>query len=188
MDINMGQHERSTNFLIKNVDRPLLYPGARITSSEYQQLAKDLYNLLIKKFQRGNIYSSYRDNIWGAHLADIQLIRKSNKEVRFLQRVFNIYSKYAWNVALKNEKDIKITNAFQKILNKFCRKPKKIWVDQSGEFYKRSAMLWLHKNRTEMYSIHNEGKYFVAERIIRTLKRKVYKHMTVVSKNDTPIN
>ena len=136
MDINMGQHERSTNFLIKNVDRPLLYPGARITSSEYQQLAKDLYNLLIKKFQRGNIYSSYRDNIWGADLADIQLIRKSNKEVRFLQRVFNIYSKYAWNVALKNEKDIKITNAFQKILNKFCRKPKKIWVDQSGEFTK----------------------------------------------------
>ena len=43
-------------------------------------------------------------------------------------------------------------------------------------------MLWLHKNRTEMYSIHNKGKYVVAERIIKNLKSKVYKHMTVVSK------
>lgn len=126
MDINMGLHEPSTNSFIKNVDTPLLNRGARITSSEYQQLVKELYNLIIKKFQRRNIYSSYRGNIWGADLADIQLIRKSNKEVRFLHRVFNIYSKYAWNVALKNEKDIKITNAFQKILNKFGRKPKKI--------------------------------------------------------------
>ena len=34
-----------------------------------------------------------------------------------------------------------------------------------------------------MYSTHNEGKYIVAERFIRTLKNKIYKYMTSVSNN-----
>ena len=34
-----------------------------------------------------------------------------------------------------------------------------------------------------MYSIHNEGKSVIAERFIRTLKNKVYKYMTSMSKN-----
>ena len=42
---------------------------------------------------------------------------------------------------------------------------------------------WLEKNDIEMYSTHNEGKSVVAERFIRTIKNKIYKHMTSVSKN-----
>ena len=34
-----------------------------------------------------------------------------------------------------------------------------------------------------MYSTHNEGKSVVAERFIRTIKTKIYKHMTSISKN-----
>ena len=34
-----------------------------------------------------------------------------------------------------------------------------------------------------MCSIHNQGKSIVAERFIRTLKTKIYKYMTVISKN-----
>ena len=43
--------------------------------------------------------------------------------------------------------------------------------------------LWLEKNDIEMYSAHNEGKYVVAERFIRTIKNKIYKYMTSISKN-----
>ena len=42
---------------------------------------------------------------------------------------------------------------------------------------------WLEKNNTEMHSTHNEGKSVVAERFIRTLKNKIYKYMTSISKN-----
>ena len=42
---------------------------------------------------------------------------------------------------------------------------------------------WLEKNTTEMYSTHNEGKSVVAERFIRTLKNKIYKYLTSISKN-----
>ena len=42
---------------------------------------------------------------------------------------------------------------------------------------------WLEKNDIEMYSTHNEQKSVVAERFIRTIKNKIYKHMTSISKN-----
>ena len=42
---------------------------------------------------------------------------------------------------------------------------------------------WLEKNYEKMYSTHIEGKYVVANRCIRTLKNKVYKCMTSISKN-----
>ena len=42
---------------------------------------------------------------------------------------------------------------------------------------------WLQDNGIEMYSTHNEGKSVVAERFIRTLKNKIYKYMTSISKN-----
>ena len=41
---------------------------------------------------------------------------------------------------------------------------------------------WLKDNDIEMYSTHNEGKSVVAERFIRTLKTKIYKYMTSISK------
>ena len=42
---------------------------------------------------------------------------------------------------------------------------------------------WLEKNDIEMYSMHNEEKSVVAERFIRTIKNKIDKHMTSISKN-----
>ena len=63
------------------------------------------------------------------------------------------------------------------------RKPNKTWVDKGGEFYNSSFKKWLKDNDIEMYSIHNEGKSVVAERFIRTLKTKIYKYITSVSKH-----
>ena len=56
----------------------------------------------------------------------MQLISKFNKRFRFLLRVIDIYSKYAWVVPLKDKKGISIANAFQSILKKSNRKPNKI--------------------------------------------------------------
>ena len=63
------------------------------------------------------------------------------------------------------------------------RKPNKIWVNQGGEIYKKLFKRFLKINSIEMYSTYNERKSVVAERFIRTLKNKIFKHMTAVSKN-----
>ena len=63
------------------------------------------------------------------------------------------------------------------------RKPNKIWVDKVSDFYNISYKKWLKGNESEMYSIRNGGKSVVAEGFIRTLKTKIYKYMTSISKN-----
>ena len=85
----------------------------------------------------------FRDNIWGADLADMQLINKFNKGYRTLLCVIDIFSKYAWVIPLKDKKGVSIVNAFQKILDMSMelhseRKPNKIWVDKGIEFYNSS--------------------------------------------------
>ena len=127
------------------------------------------------------MYSSFRDNIWGAELADIQLLSKFNKGFRFLLCVIDIFSKYAWVVSLKDKKGISIVNAFQIILKESKRKPNEISVDKGSEFYNNSFKKWLQDNHIVIYSTNNKGKSVIAERFIRTLKNKIYKYMTSVS-------
>ena len=175
-------------FLIKSpqvvvVLRPLLrLLLIMILNQTYNQL-KNYTNQLLKKFKKRKVYSGFKDNTWGADLADVQLLSKFNRGSRFLLCVIDIFSKYAWAVPLKDKKGISIVNTFQKILKESDRKPNKIWVDKGSEFYNNSFKKWLKDNDIEMYSIHNEGKSVVAERFIRALKNKIYKYMTSVSKN-----
>ena len=119
----------------------------------------------------------------GADLADMQLISNFNKGFRYLLCVIDIFNKYAWVVPLKDKKDVSIVDAFQKTLHHSNRKPNKIWVDKGSKFCNNSFKKWLKDNDIEIYSIHNEGKFVVAERFIRTLKTKIYKYITSVSKN-----
>ena len=107
---------------------------------------------------------------------------KSDTGFRFLLCVIDIYSEYAWVFALKYKKQKLISNVFQKILNESKCKPNKIWVDKGSEFCNRSMKSFLRNNDIEMYSTHNEGKSVIAERFIRTLKNKIDKYMTSVSK------
>ena len=129
------------------------------------------------------MYSTFKDNIWGADLADMQLRTKFNKGFRFLLCVIAIFSKYPWVAPLKDKKGVSIVNAFQISFKKSNRKPNKICVDRGSAFYNNSFKKWLQDNDIVMYSTHNEEKSVVAERFIRTLKNKVYKYMTSISKN-----
>ena len=113
----------------------------------------------------------------------MQILSKFNKGFRFLLCVIDIFSKYAWVIPLKDKKGISIVNAFQIILKKSNCKPNKIWVDKGREFYNSSFKKWLKDNDVEMHSANNEGKSISAERFIRTLKNKIYKYMTSISKN-----
>ena len=143
----------------------------------------NLINQLLENFKERKVYSGFKENIMGADWADMQLISNLNKRSRFLLCVIDNFSKYACVVPLKDKKGVSIVNAFPKILDKSERKPNKIWVDKGSEFYNNSFIKWLKYNDIEIHSIHNEGESVVAERFIRTLKNKIYRYMTIISKN-----
>ena len=78
--------------------------------------------------------SSFKENIWGVDLPDMQLLNKFNKGIKYFLCVIDLFSKYAFVVPLKDKKGISIVNAFQSILNKSKRKPNKTLVDKGSEF------------------------------------------------------
>ena len=65
---------------------------------------------------------------------------------------------------------------FKKVLDSSER-----WVDQGSEFYNNAFKHFLKNNGIIMYPTHNERKFVVAERFIRTLKDRIYKHMTAMN-------
>ena len=74
------------------------------------QLANELHRQIIRKFKRRKVYSSFRDNIWGVDLADMESSSKYNKEIKYLLCAIDLFSKHAWVVPLK--RGISIVNAF----------------------------------------------------------------------------
>ena len=146
-------------------------------------LAEELHKPIIKNFKRRKVYSSFKDNIWGVDLADMQLISKYNKGTRCLLCVINLFSRYAWVIPLKNKKRDSTVQGFKKILDDSNKKQNKIWVEHGSEFYKKKFKNLLKEKDIEMYYTFNVGKSVVAERFIRTLKNKIYKHMTTIGEN-----
>ena len=112
----------------------------------------------------------------------MQSLSKYNKENKYLLCAIGLFSKYAWIVPIKDKKGTSIVNVFTKIISK-GRKPNKILLDQGSEFYDNSLKDFLKKSNIEMYSTYNKGKSVVAQKLIRTLKNKTFKHMTAISKN-----
>ena len=177
MDIKKNKLQWFTSFLIKNILEVVL------------QMKLDKINNLQMNFinqssgKKRKVYSSFKDNIWGADLADMQLISKYSKGIRYLICTIDLFSKYAWIFPLKDKKVVSIVNAFQKIIDNSKRKPNKIQADQGSEFYNSQFKEVLKENHMEKYSTQNEGKSAVAEKFIKTLKNKIYKHMTAVLKD-----
>ena len=100
---------------------------------QISRLQMNFINQLLKNLKKIKVYSSFKDNIWVVDLADMQLLSKCNKGIRYLLCVIDLFSKCVWVVPLKDKKGVTIVNAFQKIINDLKRKPNKIWVDQGSE-------------------------------------------------------
>ena len=125
--------------------------GSGVDAEPSYQLASELHKKIIKKFKRRKVYSSFKYNIWGVDLADMQSLSKCNKGIKYLLCEIDLFSKLALVVPLKDKKGSSIVNAFQKIISE-GRKPNKIWVDQGSEFYNNLLKRFLRINNIETYS------------------------------------
>ena len=78
--------------------------GSGISNEQNYQLANKLHKPILKKFKKRKVDSSFRDNIWGVDLADMQSQSKHNKGIKYLLCAIDLFSQYAWIVPLKDKK------------------------------------------------------------------------------------
>ena len=91
--------------------------GSSVSGNE--QGIEELHKTVIKKFKRRRVYARFKENIWAAHLAEMELFSKNKNE----------------KIKDKNVKTV--LNAFIEIVNESNRKSNKLWVDQGKEFYNK---------------------------------------------------
>ena len=60
-----------------------------------EQLAEELHRTVIIKFKRSKVYARFKDNIWAADLAEVESLSSKNKNVKYLLRAIDVFTKYA---------------------------------------------------------------------------------------------
>ena len=86
-----GYQRGLASMVYKFFDSKVLGSGAKLIP-ENKQLAEELHKPIIRKFEKRRVYSTFKDNIWSVDLADMQLLTKYNKGIRFLLCVIDIFS------------------------------------------------------------------------------------------------
>ena len=124
----------------------------------YSILSWELNTPIIRRFKQLNI-NSFLKTVFG-----VLILRIGNWQVNSI---------YACVILLKCKKDVKISNAFQEILDESWRKANKIWVDRVSEFCNRSMIFWLQDNDVEMHSTHNEGKLLLLKDLLKLQRIKI---------------
>ena len=122
-----------------------------------------------RKIEKLRVLVNGIDKIWAADLADMQAFSKFNRGIKYLLAVIDVFSKNGYLIKDKTGKSV--ASALKTIFKE--RKPEKMWVDKGKEFYNKDV-----KQLIELYSTENEEKSSVVERLIRTMKEKMWNYFT----------
>lgn len=140
-----------------------------------QEIVNEIHKAARKNFYRRSVILKGIDDLWQADLMDMQNLRKYNKGYNYILLVIDCFSKYAWAEPLKSKNKIDVTTAFENILNKSQRKPVNLQTDSGTEFYNTSFQMLMKKFNINHYSTFSTKKASIVERLIKTIKNKLYK-------------
>ena len=142
-----------------------------------QQDVYTLHKPARRSYKRSRVIVPGIDAQFQADLCDVQNLSCYNKGYKYLLTCVDIFSKYAWVVALKTKQGKELVKAFQTILSS-GRKPRNLQTDHGTEFLNRVFQKFLRDNNIEFFTVNSGLKASVVERFNRTFKNKMYKYFT----------
>ena len=149
-------------------------------SSVFKWLRKqEAYSLHRQTFkpQRTPIVVAGIDDQWIADLMDMTKFQDQNDNVKYLLVVIDTFSKYLWIRPLSSKTGASVAEAFRSIFAE-GRKPQRIRSDKGQEFRAKVVQALMTSNGVKQLFSQNETKTAVAERVIKTVKSKIFRFMT----------
>ena len=147
-----------------------------------KEIVKEIFSPVIKKFQRIQIQTHYKDECWSIDLIDRSSLSKYNKNYKFIFTIIDNHTKYAWAIPLKDKSGKSTTTAIKNLIEKEKRKPHKIWSDRGKEFYNTTFLHYLKEQNIQIYSTHSDLKAVFVERFNRTLLDLIKEPMYIEGK------
>ena len=156
--------------------------GKKITLNQIREWLKGqesytLHRQVRHKFPRNRVVVYGIDEQWDVDLMDMTNLSKYNGGVRFILVAIDIFSRYTWLEPLKSKQGVEVVGAFKKIFDK-GRVPHKIRSDRGAEFTNRLVQTYLKEKGILHFVTHNQVKANYAERIIKTVKSKIFRYFT----------
>lgn len=148
-------------------------------SVEKNQLVNELHKPLRKKYLRRRTVIRHLDDLWQSDLGQLDLYSKYNKNYKFILVVIDCFSKFVWCRPLKTKTGDEVTKAFADILDNEKRHPENLQTDQGKEYYNTSFRNLMKKYSINHYSTYTAMKASIAERVMRTLKEKLFKYFSL---------
>ena len=147
-----------------------------------EEITKEIFSPVIKKFQRIQIQTHYKDECWSIDLIDRSSLSKYNKNYKFIFTIIDNHTKYAWAIPLKDKSGKSTTAAIKNLIEKEKRKPHKIWSDRGKEFYNTTFLHYLKEQNIQIYSTNSDLKAVFVERFNRTLLDLIKEPMYIEGK------
>lgn len=142
-----------------------------------KQEAYSLQKPLRRRFRRNKIMVTSIDDQWSADLMDMAKFAKYNDGFMYILVVIDVLSKYLWMRPLKDKKGVSVAKALREILME-GRVPKRIRTDKGQEFRAKEVQKVLQDYEITHLFAQNETKAAVSERVIKTMKTRIYRFMT----------
>lgn len=148
-------------------------------TKEKIQVVNELHKPVRKNFTRRRTIIKGLDDLWQMDLVDMQKHAHKNKNFKYIFVMIDCFSKFVWTKPLKNKSGKEIMQAVCDILKDSKRTPKNLQSDQGTEFYNAGFNNLMKKHNINHYSTFSVTKAAIAERVIRTLKEKLYKYFSL---------
>ena len=145
-----------------------------------QEYTNELFQNKLKKYPRRKVLAYYVGDIFSADLVDMSRLKSFNKKYTFLLTIIDVYSRYAWAIPIKNKTGLSVLEAFKSIE----QTPKNLFTDQGTEFFNSHMKKYCEEMNINLYHTYSEIGGGHIERFNRTLKEKMYKHLTLTQSND----
>jgi hypothetical protein len=128
-------------------------------------------------FKRQRIIMSAIDQQWDADIMDMVKFSRQNNGYRYLAIFIDIFSRYIWVEPLKTKKPIEMVQVMKEIFSE-GRRPLSIRTDRGSEYMGKEVQKYLSEMEILHFTARNALHANYAERLIRTLKGKIYRYFT----------
>ena len=139
------------------------------------QPAYTLHKPIRKNFKRNRVIVNGKDEQWQADLVDVQSLKESNDDYKYILTVIDVLSKYAWAVPLKDKRGQTLVEAFGTIFGE-GRQPERLQTDAGTEFINKKFQDFLKSKGIEHFVTYNDPKAQIVERFNRTLKGRMWRY------------
>lgn len=191
----MAAWKQYLNTIYFDTNHPASYAGAsklytvvkqegkfKIGKRRIQQWLQDQesYSLTRKArrhFPRSRVVVEGMDSMWDMDLMDMVSLHKHNDGIKYVLVAIDIFSRYTWCEPVKSKRGEDVVVALKRMLAG-PRRPNSLRTDKGMEFRSKEVNKYLQGQQIHhIYAQNTETKANYAERVIQTLKHKVFRYL-----------